>query len=138
MVDTLHQGDRVLVSKVDYRIGAPSRCDIIVFHPPVDGVTIPYVKRVIAVEEDSVEVRGGTVYVNGSASTCAGPHGTTLPEPGDVRYPLTVPAGAVFALGDNREQSTDSRAFGTVTDDRIIGKVILLFWPTGDRRFFGW
>lgn len=138
MVDTLHQGDRVLVSKVDYRLGAPSRCDIIVFHPPVEGVTIPYVKRVIAIAGDSVDVRSGAVYVNGQPSSCTGPHGTTRPEAGDVRYPFTVPARAVFALGDNREESTDSRAFGTVTDDQIIGKVILRFWPFSGLRFFSW
>ena len=138
MLGTLSQGDRVLVSKVDYRFGRPSRCDIIVFHPPVDGVTIPYVKRVIAIAGDRVELRNAIVYVNGAASECAGPHGATQPEPGDIRYPFTVPADSVFALGDNREESTDSRAFGPVADDRIIGKVILRFWPFDSLRFFSW
>ncbi|HEY6957756.1 MAG TPA: signal peptidase I [Candidatus Limnocylindria bacterium] len=139
MQSTLHQGDRVLVSKLDYRFGRPSRCDIIVFHPPIEGVTIAYVKRVIAISGDRVELRDGGVYVNGAPSACTeGPHGTTLPEPGDIHFPLTVPEGAVFALGDNREESTDSRAFGHVTDDRIIGKVILRFWPLTNARFFSW
>ncbi len=138
MVSTLHQGDRVLVSKVDYRFGSPQRCDIIVFHPPVEGVTIPYVKRVIGLGGDVIELRSGSVYVNGAPSECTGPHGATQPEPGEIRYPFTVPAGDVFAMGDNRLESTDSRAFGPVSDDRIIGKVIVRFWPIGDARFFGW
>lgn len=139
MQPTLHQGDRVLVSKLDYRFGAPSRCDIIVFHPPIEGVTIAYVKRVIAISGDVVELRDGSVYVNGQRSACTdGPHGTTLPEPGDIRFPFTVPDHSVFALGDNREESTDSRAFGHVTDDRIIGKVLFRFWPLTDARFFSW
>lgn len=138
MLGTLSQGDRVLVSKLDYRFGTPSRCDIIVFRPPIEGVTIPYVKRVIAIAGDRVEIRNAIVYVNGAPSECTGPHGATQPEPGEMRYPLTVPASSVFALGDNREESTDSRAFGSVSDDRIIGKVILRFWPLSSLRFFRW
>lgn len=139
MQPTLHQNDRVLVSKVDYRFGTPSRCDIIVFHPPIEGVTIAYVKRVIAISGDVVELRDGNVFVNGQRSGCTdGPHGATLPEPGDVRFPLTVPERSVFALGDNRTESTDSRAFGPVTDDRIIGKVLFRFWPLTEARGFGW
>ncbi len=138
MVSTLHQGDRVLVSKVDYHFGPPSRCDIIVFHPPVEGVTIPYVKRVIGVAGDVIELRNGNVYVNGDPSECTGPHGATQPEPGEVRYPFTVPDGDVFAMGDNRLESTDSRSFGPVSVDAIIGKVILRFWPLTDARFFSW
>jgi signal peptidase I len=139
MQSTLHQGDRVLVSKLDYRFGTPQRCDIIVFHPPIEGVTIAYVKRVIAISGDVVELRDGAVYVNGERSTCTeGPHGSTVAEPGDIRYPFTVPTNSVFALGDNRAESTDSRTFGHVTDDRIIGKVLFRFWPLTDARFFAW
>src|SRR5258706_6258492 len=64
MEQTLLQGDRVLVSKVDYRFGAPQRGDVIVFNPPIDS-TIPYVKRVIATAGEIVDLRDGRVYVNG-------------------------------------------------------------------------
>src|SRR5688500_11612916 len=67
MEPTLSQSDRVLVSKVDYRIGSPAAGDIIVFNPPVDS-TIPYVKRVVAVGGDTVELREGRLFVNGKAA----------------------------------------------------------------------
>jgi signal peptidase I len=137
MEPTLLQADRVLVSKVDYRLGRPEAGDIVVFNPTTD-TTIPFVKRVVAVEGDVVELRDGQLYVNGKLSRFPEAHGVTTPQSPQVRYPYTVPAGQFFALGDNREASSDSRSFGAQPDDRIIGKVIIRFWPFDRLRFFEW
>jgi signal peptidase I len=134
---TLLQSDRVLVSKVDYRFNAPAPGDIVVFNPTTD-VAIPYVKRVVAVAGEVVELRAGRLYVNGQPRDFAGAHGTTLAQSPDVKYPLKVPEGQFFAMGDNREASSDSRSFGPQPDNRIIGKVILRFWPLDRLIFFEW
>jgi signal peptidase I len=137
MESTLLQGDRVLVSKVDYRLGMPERGDVVVFQPTTDS-TIPYVKRVAAVAGDTIDLRDGDLYINGIKTEYAGAHGTTAPQSPAVTYPLKVPTDSFFALGDNRLASSDSRSFGPQPDDRIIGKVIVRFWPFDRLRFFEW
>ncbi len=137
MESTLEQNDRVLVSKLDYRFGVPQRGDIVVFNPPIDS-TIPYVKRVIAIGGETIDLRDGNVYVNGQLVTIAQAHGNTLPQAPRVAFPFKVPAGDVFVLGDNRLQSSDSRTFGSVPVTNIIGKVILRFWPPDRLVFFEW
>jgi len=137
MEQTLLQGDRVLVSKVDYRVGMPQRGDIVVFQPTTDS-SIPYVKRVAAIAGDTVDVKDGSLYVNGTKTEYPGVHGVTTPQSPAVVFPLKIPADSFFALGDNRQASSDSRSFGPQPDDRIIGKVILRFWPFDRLRFFEW
>jgi len=137
MESTLLQSDRVLVSKVDYHFGGPQAGDIVVFNPTTD-VQIPYVKRVAAVAGDTVDLRSGRLYVNGQPRDFVGAHGVTNAQSPEIRYPLTIPAGYFFALGDNREASSDSRSFGPQPYDRIIGKVILRFWPLDRLIFFEW
>lgn len=85
-----------------------------------------YVKRIIAVAGDTVALEDGKVLVNGAPEQQSGAHGETLPEPGEVVYPLTVPFGAVFVLGDNREVSVDSRTYGTVATSQIRGKLLFV------------
>ena len=138
MVPTLMQNDRVLVSKVDYRFGAPQRGDIIVFNPPIPDASIPYVKRVIAVAGESVDLRNGNVFVNGQQLDIPQAHGTTQPQAPQIAYPFTVPDGQIFVMGDNRTFSSDSRTFGPVPVGNIIGKVILRFWPFDRLVFFEW
>ena len=137
MESTLLQSDRVLVSKVDYHFGGPQAGDIVVFNPTTD-VQIPYVKRVVAVAGDTVDLRAGRLYVNGQPRDFVGAHGTTVAQSPELHYPLKIPAGSFFALGDNREASSDSRSFGPQPYDRIIGKVILRFWPLDRLIFFEW
>jgi signal peptidase I len=138
MRPTLEQNDRVLVSKLDYRFGAPQRGDIIVFNPPVPDATIPYVKRVIAVGGDVIDLRNGNVLVNGQQVDIPQAHGATQPQAPQIAYPFTVPDGQVFVMGDNRTFSSDSRTFGPVPVGNIIGKVILRFWPFDRLVFFEW
>ena len=137
MESTLLQSDRVLVSKVDYRFGTPQPGDIVVFNPTTD-VAIPYVKRVVAIAGETVDLRGGRLYVNGQPRDFVGAHGSTTAQSPEIHYPLTVPQGQFFAMGDNREASSDSRSFGPQPDDRIIGKVIVRFWPLDRLIFFEW
>lgn len=137
MEPTLNQADRVLVSKVDYRVGAPQRGDIVVFNPTLD-TTIPYVKRVVAVGGDIVELRDGKLVVNGRPSEVLEAKGSTFPQSPQIKYPYEVPAGHFFAVGDNRQASSDSRSFGAQPNERIIGKVVIRFWPFERLRFFEW
>jgi signal peptidase I len=137
MVSTLLQSDRVLVSKVDYRFSSPEPGDIVVFNPTTD-VAIPYVKRVVAIGGEVVELRSGRLFVNGQPRNFDGAHGTVIAQSPEIRYPLRVPEGSFFAMGDNREASSDSRSFGPQPNDRIIGKVILRFWPLDRLVFFEW
>jgi signal peptidase I len=138
MVPTLLQNDRVLVSKLDYRFAAPQRGDIIVFTPPIPDPSIPYVKRVIAVAGETIDLRNGNVFVNGQQVDIAEAHGATQPQAPQIVYPFTVPDGQIFVMGDNRTFSSDSRTFGPVPVGNIIGKVILRFWPFDRLVFFEW
>lgn len=137
MEPTLLQSDRVIVSKIDYRLGVPKPGDIVVFNPTTD-TTIPFVKRIVAVAGDVIDLRGGQLYVNGKVARFPDAHGLTAPESPQLRYPYTIPPGDFFAMGDNREASSDSRSFGAQPDDRIIGKVLLRFWPFDRLHFFAW
>jgi signal peptidase I len=140
MEPTLLQADRVLVSKVDYRLGSPQRGDIVVFNPTGAGtdVGIPFVKRVVAVAGDVVDLRDGQLLVNGVPADFPEAHGPTVPENPAYQSPLTVPEGSFFALGDNRLSSSDSRQFGPQAMREIIGKVVARFWPLDRVRFFAW
>jgi signal peptidase I len=138
METTLEQNDRVLVSKLDYRFSAPERGDIVVFNPPDPNATIPYVKRIIAVGGETIDLRNGNVFVNGQQVNIPEARGTTQLQSPQVAYPFTVPEGHVFVMGDNRTFSSDSRTFGEVPVGNIIGKVILRFWPFDRLVFFEW
>ncbi len=137
METTLLQNDRVLVSKVDYRFGAPEPGNIVVFNPTID-TQIPYVKRVVAVAGETVELRDGQLYVNGHPRVFPEARGITQAQSPEVKFPLKVPEGQFFALGDNRQFSSDSRTFGPQPYSRIIGKVVLRFWPPDRLVFFEW
>ncbi|HYO61151.1 MAG TPA: signal peptidase I [Actinomycetota bacterium] len=157
MEPTLVEGDRVLVEKLSYRWGEPKRGDVVVFEKEFATAIIPaeqddpfwedigsalkglfgfptggtqdFIKRVIAVEGDTVEGRDGRVYVNG--------------EPVDEPYladgtetspfgAVDIPKGMIFVMGDNRGNSDDSRAFGPIPVDEVVGHAFLLLWPPSD------
>ncbi|MCH4222491.1 MAG: signal peptidase I [Solobacterium sp.] len=83
-----------------------------------------YIKRIVAVAGDTVDLQDGVLYVNGSPKTETYAIGTTQPESGDVTYPLTLKDQEYFVLGDNREASIDSRSFGPVVESQIEGKIL--------------
>jgi len=123
MEPTLFSGEYVVVNRLSYRLGSPHRGDIIVFHFPRDPKE-EYIKRVIGLPGDEVEVRNGTVYING--------------QPLDENYlkvktnyigSWVIPEGQLFVLGDNRNNSSDSHDWGTVPMDYVVGKAVMVYWP---------
>ena len=126
MEPNLHDGEYVLIDKISYLLHPPERGDVVVFTPPNNERD--YIKRVIGLPGDTVEVRGGQVYVNG----------VMLDEPYLQQAILRdepariVEEGRYFVLGDNRNNSSDSRSFGTITPQSIVGRAWLVYWPPSD------
>lgn len=111
--------------------GEPKRGDVIVFTPPEPGKQYPYIKRVIGLPGDRVQItEDRTVLVNGVEldEDYIGDY-TTRCTNDPMNCDVTVPPGHVFTLGDNRNGSEDSRFYGLVSEDRIIGKAWLVYWP---------
>jgi signal peptidase I len=132
MEHTLEPGQYVLVDKLSPHFSDYKRGDVIVFEPPAgfqeDGQNIPFIKRVVGVAGDTVEVKAGAVWVNG----------VKLSEPyvyeGQTTEALTgqaiwqVPSGYLFVMGDHRQESQDSRVFGPIAKSTVIGRAWLRYW----------
>jgi signal peptidase I len=123
MEPTLQSGEFVIVNKLAYRIGSPQTGDVIVFHYPRNP-TDEYIKRVIGLPGDTVQVKDGQVYVNGVAL-----QEDYISAPPAYENTWEVPADSLFVLGDNRNNSSDSHSWGPVPLDRVVGKAILVYWP---------
>lgn len=149
MRDTLIEGDRVMVNKLAYRFGEPGRGDVIVFDSPLEedgdgenllsalvrhiaeslGLSSPesaLIKRVIAVGGETIEIVDGRVLVDGTAID--EPYlrdGMQMPDFG----PEAIPEDHVFVMGDNRQASQDSRRFGPIPVDDIVGRAFVRVWP---------
>lgn len=110
--------------RVNYLFSPPRRGDIVIFQPP-NGSSAPYIKRVIALPGETVEIRGGAIYVDG----------WPLEEPYAKERPAytvgaqVVPPNYYFVLGDNRNNSSDSHIWGMVPYQNIVGKTWLAYWP---------
>jgi len=157
MLPQLEVNDRVVVSKLSYRLHEPRRGDIIVFDDPraIDesdddnvvekfvrglaeavGVVQPstdeFIKRVIALPGETVEAKGGRVHVDGKLLhepyLQTGVVTTDFP-------PTMVPDGTLWVMGDNRSNSSDSRSFGPVRRSTVVGRTILRVWPPGSASF---
>jgi signal peptidase I len=126
MVPTLKYGDRVLVNKFIYRFTEPQRGDIIVFKS-VEGDGQDLIKRVVGVPGDEIAVRRGKLFVNGEPQK--EPYVNKKYPDRSFYAPTTVPKDHVFAMGDNRANSQDSRIFGPVPEKNIEGEAFLRFWP---------
>ena len=126
MVPTLKYGDRVLVNKFIYRFTEPQRGDIIVFKS-VEGDGQDLIKRVVGVPGDEIAVRRGKLFVNGEPQN--EPYVNKKFPDRSFYAPTTVPKDHVFAMGDNRANSQDSRVFGPVPEENIEGEAFLRFWP---------
>ena len=140
MEHTLEPEQYVLVDKLTPRFDTYKRGDIVVFTPPAawgeDGT--PFIKRVIGEGGDKVEIRDdGFVYINGEkldepylfSDEDGGPPQPTTAPPDESTW--TIPEGELFLMGDHRQNSADSRTFGPVPIDRVIGRAWLRYWPLG-------
>ena len=129
MEPTLHIGDKLYVEKITYKIGDIQRGDIVVFKAPeASHHDEDMIKRVIALPGETVEIKSGTVYVNDQP----------LDEPYEAEKPtndfakITVPADHLFMMGDNRNNSLDSRYWGALPIENVIGKAFVRYYPFTD------
>ena len=131
MHPTFVPGDHIVVNKGAYGNATPRRGDVIVFEYPKDE-TKQFVKRVIGLPGDVIEVRDQVIYLNGSVlSESYIQHTDTHIQPANARDnlgPVTVPPDSYFVLGDNRENSLDSRFWGYVPKDKILGKADVIYF----------
>ncbi|MCW2958738.1 MAG: lepB [Solirubrobacterales bacterium] len=156
MLPTLKVGDRVVANRFSHRLGsAPKVGQILIFTPPAGALTVPaqcgvpdvagracpaptpvkastaFVKRVVAVGGDTIRIQDGHVIRNGRRErdgfirACGTSDGCTLPEP------VRIPRGSVFLMGDNRGNSDDSRFWGPIPVEWVIGEASLRYWPPG-------
>ena len=129
MFATLDNNDYLIANKIDYRLHAPQRGDIIILRPPSDN-SKDFIKRIIALPGEKLLIYQGAVYINGhkldepylpeqwvALNSWGAPNGTV------------VPANQYFVMGDNRNRSQDSRIFGFITRDRIDGRAWFRIWP---------
>ena len=155
MVPTLEVGDRVLVSRLSYRLHDPRRGDIVVFTSPFNGQkqkrslpqrvvhsilesvglrqpsTEDFIKRVIGLPGETVEGREGRIYINGRE--LREPY-LVEPPVGDFA-PRKIGKGQLWVMGDNRNRSSDSRVFGPIAERKVVGRAIVRIWPVGRLGF---
>lgn len=125
MEPNLQIGDRIIVSKLTYRFSEPQRGDVIVFKFPLDP-SRDFVKRAVALGGETVALRDNTLYIDGQP----------VPEeylPQDLRFgdfgPREIPQNHYLMLGDNRNSSDDSRMWGPLPEEYIVGKAVVIYWP---------
>ena len=169
MERTLLIGDHLIMSRIGYDAGVPftnwhvplwrnpKRQQVIIFKPPFAPDTPDYVKRVIGLPGDTIDIRDGSVWVNGQRQIEKYTTGPSEPAPpgtapfghADLKYPYHVPPDCYFAMGDNRENSYDSRFWGCVPRNDIIGTPVMIYmsldvspdaWEPGhiQERFFAY
>jgi len=126
MEPTLLVGDKLFVNKFIYRFKPIQRFDVIVFKYP-QNPKVDYIKRVIALEGETVQLIDGKVYINGQPIE----ENHKMYPSYDNFGPVKVPQGHLFVLGDNRGNSEDSRYFGFVPVQNVLGKAFLIYWPPG-------
>ncbi|MBC7326887.1 signal peptidase I [bacterium] len=127
MIPTLQVGDRIMADKFVYYIRDPQRGEVIVFRAPPQADTLQrnFVKRVIGLPGDVIEVKDGRVYVNGKP--LKEPY---IYEPPYYQFgPYKVPKGYYFVMGDNRNDSSDSHIWGPLSRKRITGRALFIWWP---------
>jgi len=130
MLDTLQDGDRLLVNVLDMRMNGPERYEVVIVHYPER--TENFVKRVIGMPGDTLEVKGGVLYINGeaveeeylSADRTAHFHSAS-----SNFGPIEIPEDKYFVMGDHRDYSNDSRQVGLIDRDMFVGQATYVFWP---------
>lgn len=132
MYPTYHHGEYVLTNRIALKFGPPERGDVVVFHSPQSKVK-DFIKRVIAVPGNKIKLSDGHVFVNGKKlqeqkylpQNLETFGGSFLHESEEI----TVPKNMYFVMGDNRRASSDSREWGFVKVDEVVGKSLIVYWP---------
>jgi signal peptidase I len=143
MLPTLDNGEYVLISRLSYKLGSYQRGDIIVFRPPMypdapfwqhlfglpgfDDNYEDYIKRIIGLPGETIKISNGNVYINNVQ--LVEPY---IYAPPDYSNEWTVPQGQLFVLGDNRNNSADSHAWGFLPEQNVLGKALVVYWPFTD------
>lgn len=125
MEPTIYAADQVVLIKLGYK---PAVGDVVILEPPQDQTKL-YIKRIIAVEGQTIDLRDGYVYVNGEKLNEPYLPEGELTNPAQAEFPIVVKPGHVFVMGDNRSHSWDSRSIGQIPAENIYGKVTYRFWP---------
>lgn len=142
MLPSMHHGDRLVVNKLVYKLYEPERFDIVVFHA---SSQVDYIKRIIGLPGDHVEYKNDVLYINGEPydesylDEMRPPNGERYTEDFTLQEIIgkeTVPENTVFVLGDNRQNSTDSRNLGVIPLEQIVGEVNVKYWPFSDFQFY--
>ncbi|MEK7816740.1 MAG: signal peptidase I, partial [Actinomycetota bacterium] len=130
MLPTIQLQDRILANRVIYYFHPVKRGDIVVFKPPASfGEDTPFVKRVIGIAGDTVEIRDGMVRVNDEEFVVPAARKPSYTTPA-----VTVPEGMLYVLGDNRNESNDSHKWGFLPADNVIGRADIVYWPPTEIR----
>jgi signal peptidase I len=124
MQPTLHAGNFVLVNKMAYRFGSAERGDVIVFRYPPDPDQVPYIKRIVGLPGDNLRIMDGRVYINDQL--LVEPY---IVSPTHQGGEWIVEENSLFVMGDNRNNSSDSRSWGFVPLENVIGKAEVVYWP---------
>ena len=126
MLPNIEEGEWLMVSKASYFFSDPERGDIVVFKPPEElHSRYPFIKRVIGLPGDIVEVKDNKIFINGIPLE----EGYIMEPPHYTMPPQKIPPNEYFVLGDNRNNANDSHCWGTIARDTIIGKAWLIYWP---------
>ena len=127
MMPTIQLQDRVMVDKIVFKLSEIHRGDIIVFHPltDVDSSGTDWIKRVIGLPGETVEIKSGKVYIN----DCELTESYEMEKPNYIYGPIIVPENSYFVLGDNQNNSLDSHYWGVLPKENIVGKALFRYWP---------
>lgn len=131
MEPTIYSGDKILMNTLTYKVSSPKRGDIIVFHMG-DNEQNLIIKRVIALPGETIQIQDGQILIDGMTYTQDGDF-PAINNPGMAESPVTLKSGEYFVLGDNRNDSEDSRHLdiGPVDENQIVGKLWLRYSPAG-------
>lgn len=136
MFPNYHNGDYLLTDKVSYKLGAPKRGDVVVFHAPEaaqcpTGTGCDFIKRILGLPGETIEVKDNAIWVNGQPvpEPYIPEENFTRPGAYTSDRKITLGPNEYFVCGDNRPHSSDSRAWGPITTNEIVGKAIFRYWP---------
>lgn len=136
MEPTFHNNDYLITEKISYRLHTPQRGDVVIFHPP-DNPEVNYIKRIIGLPGDVVEIKDQAIFVNGNRLG----ENSYLPtsditNPLRQTSPITIGQKEYYVMGDNRDHSRDSRDLGPIPIKNIVSHVWIRLWPLNQIRFF--